>query len=499
MTLPLLLAAIAVPTPVTLTSTVTLVPEEGRFEMRGVLVVANEAEGPLGGAAFELGEGLSLSLSATVGAIRAEGGRMEWDPPIPAGGRRSFSFVTGGKVDRPSWDYVRADAALLKASVYPYYPMIDEFTDMRTCVVAPAGWTAHATGDPVDGCFRAKSAQWVMVAARKEAVVKTSGPYRVVVSPSNAKAAEPLLAQIERVASGFEKRFGPRPTKTLTVVEVDFDGGFSNNALIVIHPKAVATFAGNADELPFVVHEIAHQWFGSIANGEAAIREGLATWSAYDDARRRGAGDAYRAKLIAQEKRARPGLTIREANADDHGWRSYDAVAYARGALVWDRLREEIGDERFERFVRAHLEGSRGKTADFATFFAPLATIAPDFDLERFVAEKIDGDWDPATNTVRPPVWTLTGKIAAALAGLAGLLALSIGLWRGRSKGRVFVELVPAGLLAFLLVRTHWVHGWPIAAGLAVVLIFGAMRSHRVAVIGWVGWFVLLAAVQVAR
>lgn len=468
------LLLVASPVPTSVTATVTLHPEAKTFEVEGVW----RFDAP-GAATFDLAPGVRTEFTEAA----AEGSTVVVPP-----GEGGLAFRSWGTADDAQNDFVRADQALLKSVVFAFYPRFYAYVEASTCIVAPEGWWVGASGDLEGRCFRAPRTHWVLVAARRDHHDVSRGAYRVVVE--DEATAIPLLDATEEISAVLEGWYGPRPSESLTVAEMDYDGGFSSVGLIVLHPGAVRAFREGVEEVPFLAHEIAHQWFGGVFRGPDALREGLATYTALRYERGASRGDAYVAKLLERAAVARPGRTIRTTDRE-HGWDDYDAVAYARAALVFDALEDEIGEAAMSALLRGHLgltstttAASVGDKVTWASFFAPLESIAPDFDRDAFVLETIDGDWDPATRAPRSSVWTLDGWIAAAIVGVATLIGLLIGGAPRERLAMIVAQLVVAAGVAALFARVAWTIGWPVAAGAVVIVAAG--RSKRY----W--WIVLL-------
>lgn len=397
---------------------------------------------------------------------------------------RRVAFRAWGSADRPGENFVGPDAVLLNGVTFQFYPRFEGSVDTVVRVEAPEGWIVRATGDAEGDGFRAPTTRWFLVAGRKNGHELRRGDLGVVVAEE--ATAGPFLDALERITTELEGWYGRRPSRTLTVVEVPFDGGFSGIGLIVVHGGAVRSFLEGDREGAFLAHEIAHQWFGGVLDSTNAIREGLATYTAlrYERARSAERGELYRERLLEMASRARPGRTIREITRAD-GWRDYEAVAYARSALVFDRVREQIGDDRFHALLRRWVStASVTQAMSFDEFLAPLDEIAPELDVDPFVARTVDADWDPRTNEVRREVTTISGKIAALLVALTFLFARRFAP----------VEGLAAAGVALWMVRLPWVIAWPVVAGIALVL--GGTYLLPDGYRGWavIGYFVAASA-----
>ncbi len=490
----LLALAIAAPavTPVAVTSTVEWSPTGHRFEVSGTWTIANANDAPLSSAQFDLMHDVTLTVSSSVGGVRAEEDHVSFEPALAREQRFTFAFHLEGEATDGARRFVTADEVFLDGGAGPTAPRFDGPARVNVCVNAPPGWFFAIPGDPTSArCGTLWGTQPTIVAARREAHVYREGRYTVAVAPEHRDAARPLLEEAKTIVTDLEERFGPRATEALSIVELSIDSAYSMNGVIVLHPGVATSIAEDGREAPFLAHEIAHQWFGSRTNGPPAYREGLATLMALEHARRRGEGDTYVRALIDRERGARPGLTIREIDPSAR-WRDYDAVAYARAALAFDRLQSAIGRDRFDALVRRYLDRYRGRSGTLDDLFDPLEIIAPDFDRARFVTEKIDADWDPAADAPRPERVVLGVGAFAPLA----LLAWAFVAWFRRGK-MAFAEALLALVAIYAVHVNGWIDARHAAVGLAVVVApnLASRRWPRVAVLGGLGWVAVAAVV----
>lgn len=415
--------------PIAVTSTVTWEPEAGRFSVSGRCALQNTGGLPLAAARFHLMEDVELAVSSSIAAARVDGDRVVFEPAIAPGRRFAFDFTIRGAAHDDARRFVTADEVFLDGGAGPTAPLIDGPARVTVCVDAPPGWFFAVSGDPMTPrCGRLWGTQPTIVAARREAFVLRTDRITVALAPEHHAAAEPLVAEAAAILASLEARFGPGATHTITIVELSIDSAYCMNGVIVLHPGVATSIAEDGREAPFLAHEIAHQWFGSRTNGPPAYREGLATLMALETARRRGEGASYRRALIERERPARRGLTIRDIDPSAP-WSDYDAVAYARAALAFDRLQSAIGHDAFDTLVRRYLDAFRGRSGSLDDLLGPLDTIAPGFDRTSFVAEKIDADWDPSADAPRPPAMRVGVVIA-----FVGSLAILVFLVRARSQ-----------------------------------------------------------------
>lgn len=265
----------------------------------------------------------------------------------------------------------------------PYYPIGDPFySDVSNYLVnitLPEEYIVATTGEIIrkertgDGCItwtvkgeRVRDFAWI---ASKEYKVKRKRVKEVEVrsyyfnEAGGKKALEVASESIEI----FSRIFGVYPYKTYSVAAADFfTGGMEYPNLVFIDKELYNK--GSLFSLEYVVaHETAHQWwYGIVGNDEVEepwLDEGLTEYSTvlyYEE--RYG---PHTAKRIFEEfvenpyndvrESLQPGsIEILDSLGSYSGWREYFAGAYCGGAVVFDRLRRQLGDEKFFKALRVY-------------------------------------------------------------------------------------------------------------------------------------------------
>lgn len=308
----LLMTQIGLVTPIAMTATVSVAPTQGRFEVVGSWILANHTDGPIAEASFELMPPIAPTVSSSVGVTTVNDRTLHFLPPVAVGETRTVSFEFAARPKESARLRLDAEEVLLDAGASPFYPLFDGPARLQICARLPEGWTVAVPGDPTTAhCGRIVGTQHTILAARRGATVVHDGPFTVIVTPEHEPHARALLNEVTSIARTLEARFGRGATETIEVVEVSIDSAYSMNGVIVLPLHVAESVAGDGREIPFLTHEIAHQWFGSLVHGGPALDEGLSTFMGLERARERGDGEAYVERLIAREKRARPGATIR--------------------------------------------------------------------------------------------------------------------------------------------------------------------------------------------
>lgn len=174
----------------------------------------------------------------------------------------------------------------------------------------------------------------------------------------------------------YERRFGPYPYAELSLVEAPIRAvGMEYPGLVLIGSRVYRPAEGSHDlSLEFsVAHEVAHQWWyglvGSDQQGEPWLDEALANYASilyfeelYGPERAKAEMEGalwsayWLAMALGQDAPVRQpvgGFTKR----------NYYAIVYAKGALFFDALRQEVGDAVFDRILRAYYQEFRYRNA----------------------------------------------------------------------------------------------------------------------------------------
>ncbi len=178
----------------------------------------------------------------------------------------------------------------------------------------------------------------------------------------------------------FSERFGAYPYSELDIVEVRLGssvGGMESTGLVLISGDAYAALRnddGQHDSMPLfmmnevVAHEIAHQWWYGMVGSDAWLHpwldESLTNWSGcyYLEQRKSailGAGGFNTCLLECATASAGPIAAPLTSDADAYDMVRYEGVIYGRGALMYQALRRQIGDDAFLGFLRSWLAEHR--------------------------------------------------------------------------------------------------------------------------------------------
>lgn len=280
-----------------------------------------------------------------------------------------------------------------------WYPANDHPLDKATYTITidvPAGLTAAANGVLVGTATNDDRTRWTWESTSPMASYLTTvvvGSFDIVEDPAaSATAGIPIrhvlpsgtgvgdwpgLERTGEMLAFLADRYGPFPFAVFGVALVDASMGVAleTQTLSVIDAGVAATSPELFDE--FLVHELAHHWFGNSVSltqwSDIWLAEGFATYSVWLWQTAQGTFDL--------EGRTAD-LHSFWADADPHPIGApavqelFAGPSYEVGALTLHALRLTIGDDAFFELVRAfaeRYEGSAASTMDFISLANELA------------------------------------------------------------------------------------------------------------------------------
>ena len=219
-------------------------------------------------------------------------------------------------------------------------------------------------------------------------------PLRFVTTKGQGKKLAFVLRETPGLVQRLERYFGlPFPYPKLDLIASPIHGFAMENAGAIVFDDVYLLIG--ADPVPrqqarfanVVAHEVAHQWFGDLVTpvwwDDLWLNESFAQWlgSKISDAWRPGLGigvDQLARTLQAMDTDSlRAGRAIHQAIDENRQIMSaFDDITYQKGAGVLGMVESYLGEERFRRGVRMHLERHPHGTATAADFFAAMAAAA---------------------------------------------------------------------------------------------------------------------------
>lgn len=299
----------------------------------------------------------------------------------------------------------------------PYYycgdPFLSECADYKVTIDMPPEYTAAASGLLVEETTAAnrKKCTYTLESARDFAIV-LSDKFEVVTNSVNGVTVNyyyytdtnpqvSLKAACDSL-SYFSDTFGNYVYPVLSVVQTGFCyGGMEYPALTMISDTL-----DSDTNVYTIVHENAHQWWyamvGSNQLTSAWQDEGLAEYSAlmffennpaYAFTRTGLIGTAtksYRAFFTVYNQIFGEADTSMNRNLSEYESEyEYSNIAYNKGLILFDTLRQSIGDEKFIAGLRSYYENNLYKIAAYEDLVGCF--ISGGNDVEGFFNSFVEG------------------------------------------------------------------------------------------------------------
>jgi len=266
-----------------------------------------------------------------------------------------------------------------------WMPVNDHPLDKATYtfrVTVPKGLTVIANGRPSKPVHRAKTSTYTwsepspmasylaLVAIGKFKVTRSEAdgiPVITAVDPRYRRHAARLHRSTKKALAWLSKTFGPYPFTTA--------GGVIDDPKLkyALETQSRPVYAGITPRMNFIVHEMAHQWFGNSVSlkrwQDIWLNEGLASYAEWlwrEQHRGKSAEQIFRSyykqpasSAIFSPPPGRPGRN-----------KLFGDSVYIRGAMTVHALRKKVGDRTFFRILRAWTTQYRHGNAGTADFIA---------------------------------------------------------------------------------------------------------------------------------
>jgi len=220
---------------------------------------------------------------------------------------------------------------------------------------------------------------------------KTGTPIRIIVPKGRAADAAFAAAELPKIQAALEDYTGsPYPYAKLDhlVIPSQPRGAMENPGLITYPPRYLLvtpdeTLAAKAVVVGLGAHELAHQWFGNLVTmswwDDIWLNEAFATWASakfvaqlYPELGGLSvAADQRRTALDADGKASARKIRQPVTNAAELD-AAFDGITYQKGATVLRMFERWLGEDVFQRGVRAYLAKHAWGHASTADFLAAI-------------------------------------------------------------------------------------------------------------------------------
>ena len=291
--------------------------------------------------------------------------------PVPAPTRRSDFSTTGMTVtdDGELWTMQEPYGA------YSWYPVNDQPADKALydiTVTTDAPFVGVANGELVsdETADGRRTTSWhldspassylttLAVADYEHDSGRTSSGLTVDYwYPRGRAGVLERLQKAPRTVDWVEEKLGPYPFSTLGLVVTDSESAMETQTMVTL---------GTNDYVlsePVIMHEVAHQWYGDVVSPsdwrDVWLNEGMTMYlQGLYEADLDGVPVSAQMDLYADACRS---SRIGEGPPGAYDRRSFGAGnIYYCPAVMWDELRQQVGDEQFWEVARSWLDENAG-------------------------------------------------------------------------------------------------------------------------------------------
>jgi hypothetical protein len=269
-----------------------------------------------------------------------------------------------------------------------------------SCEKTP-GNSLHCVSGPMRDFMLALGADYATVSQTVDGVTVRS--FFISKDANGGKRAAQVAADAVRV---YARRFGAYPFAELDVIETATRAGGIEYPGLVVIAESLYTQASEGSYFDFVVaHEVAHQWWYSLVGDDQVnhpwLDEALAQYSTilyYEDTAGKPVADRVLkdifetpyANLVRDRRDQKVDQPVAAFTESD-----YSAVVYRKGPLFFKALREAIGDDRFNAFLKMYFNQNRYGIATPERLLAAAESVADKATVRSVYAKWIESVTTP--------------------------------------------------------------------------------------------------------
>jgi hypothetical protein len=305
---------------------------------------------------------------------------VDWYPMVPP-----YQEGTGWVVHNP-WIF----------GEYLVYPAADFQVTLdieNPALVVAASTTGERTGDRIQ--YQLEKARNFVFSISPEYVelegdVNGTSVMGYVFSPYLYPGQAAFNATMEALAL-YTDLFGPYTQPSLTMVQADFNHGMEYEGLYFQSRGFFDTYNDSVQSylISIAVHETAHQWwYGQVANDQALepwLDEALCTFSEllyYENLYPEAVDWWWGTRVDYYQPEGVINRSIYDHSDYVDQYLNYRNATYLQGARFFEELRNAVGDEQMEGFLRDYAATYKDKIVTEDDFFALLGDYVELNDLD---------------------------------------------------------------------------------------------------------------------
>ena len=260
-------------------------------------------------------------------------------------------------------------------------PTLEGLARYELKAAVPADFKAVSEADAVKVEYREKTSIYIFEFPHpRTGISLVAGPYQISLEshkgieiaayffPEDKELALKYIDKSRHYLDLYEGLLGPYPFKRFAIVENRAPTGYGLPTYTLLGQEVA--------RLPFIVdtslgHEILHSWFGNsvyVDLKEGNWSEGLTTYLAdYLYEKQKGQGSDYRHRLLVDyQSYVHEDKAMSLAQFRFRTDRASKAVGYGKGAMLFHMLKQEIGEDAFNKALKRFVLDYRFKMAGWS-------------------------------------------------------------------------------------------------------------------------------------
>ncbi len=260
---------------------------------------------------------------------------------------------------------------------HPFYTNFATPMQGELEVKLPPDWKMYGPGTVVQNGnqYRLKSTKsWIDVSfyATSSGNEYKDGNFSVVYNKANEEHAKPLAALGSSCQALLNQKFGQKDKlESSTLVILDRTGpSFARGNYLSVSSQRLKS---KQQSYHYICHELAHNWtlLGDAMSHDYWMMESFAEYIAADEVKSKFGAEAYEQILAEWKARAKGQEFVWRADTEQ---RASFKVNYGLGPLMLKKLKDRIGEEKFEQLLHWYMTEPVTETEKLLQYLGKLAS-----------------------------------------------------------------------------------------------------------------------------